>query len=293
MWSNSRGGRRSLSASWTGVMRGVALGLVIGVVATSRPLRAQEPADGTATGVTLAERRAAEAFEAYSRGDYANAVTLYLQAYAACASAPILYNIGRLYDTKLGNRAQAIEYYRRYLNSADARADLVETTQRRLEQLEEAAAAPPRTARSTSGAAREGEGRASPPAPPIVPSPRPHTGWSTERWVGVMLGTAGLVGIGIGSGFGLAARSNANTAHRLCDGNVCGTQAGVDAARAGARDATISDIGFGAGGALLATGTLLYFLGGERSSDSTIERNVHVEARAGASDWALQVAGRW
>jgi hypothetical protein len=97
----------------------------------------------------------------------------------------------------------------------------------------------------------------------------------------------------MGSGFGLAARSNADTTHRLCNGNVCSAQAGVDAAQAGKREATISDVGFAAGGALLAAGTILYFLGGERSSDTSAERNVHVEARADGSAWALQLAGRW
>lgn len=294
MWSNSGHRRRSLFADGRGWMRGVAIGMVVGVVATSRPALADEPVDANPGGVALAERRAAEAFEAYSRAEYANAVALYLQAYAASASAPILYNIARIYDVRLGNRAQAIEYYRRYVSSADARADLVETTRRRLAQLEEEEASPAAgTGPSTGAAAPQAKRPAEPSAPPVVPPPPRQGGWSTERWVGVVLGTAGLVGVGIGSAFGLAARSNANTAHQLCNGNVCSTQAGVDAARAGSRDATLSDIGFGVGGALLATGTILYFMGGDRSPDRAGERNLQVQARASASDWAVQVAGRW
>jgi hypothetical protein len=276
--------------------RGIAaIALSVVVAGVSAPARAEEPTDGPGRNVTLAERRAAEAFEAYSKGEYPNAVTLYLEAYGASASAAILYNLARIYDTKLDDRAQAIAFYRRYIASVDARPDLSRTARLRLEELETADASPgsgrsvdlnPGTPRATK---RGGE----PVAPPIAPGPESRPGWSTQRWAGVVLGTTGLVGLAVGGAFGLAARSNANTAHQLCDGNVCTSQKGVDASRIGLRDATISNIGFGAGAALLLTGAILFVTGAEGKAESEGGPNVRLDARADASAWTLQLAGRW
>jgi hypothetical protein len=68
---------------------------------------------------------------------------------------------------------------------------------------------------------------------------------------GVVLVGAGLVGIGVGTGFGLSAKSAWNRALELCDANnVCDSS---DAKRAG----TISTISFSVGAVGLVTGALL------------------------------------
>src|SRR6187549_514967 len=79
------------------------------------PAKGDEPAASESSAVTLSEQRAAEAFSAYSNKDYAAAVALYLQAYQAAPSGSILYNIARIYDTKLADRPLAITFYRRYI----------------------------------------------------------------------------------------------------------------------------------------------------------------------------------
>src|SRR5262249_54716959 len=114
--------------------------------------------------------------------------------------------------------------------------------------------------------------------------------WSSLRWTGVITGAVGLVGLGVGGGFGLAAMSRARSARDQCDGNACTSQQGVDAAKAAHRDATVADIGFAAGGALLLTGVALYFLGADRAAE---ESHAHLEARASRSATSLQLVGRW
>lgn len=203
MWSTSVRWRRSAAA--------IAMSVVMGIAGAAR---AEERADGPAGDVALAERRAAEAFEAYSRGEYPKAVTLYLEAYAASASAPILYNLARIYDTKLENREQAIVFYRRYIASVDARPDLLKTGRLRLEELQ---AMRPGTGGTTDPSPVAGKARGRAPSPEVA---EPQSGWSTRRWLGATLGVGGLLGLGVGGAFGILARSNASTAHRLCDGNV-------------------------------------------------------------------------
>jgi tetratricopeptide (TPR) repeat protein len=262
----------------------LSLGAALAVMAAGSPAAADEAGAPDASPVSVAERRAAEAFQAYSRKEYQAAITLYLQAYDAAPSGSILYNIARIYDLKLQDRAQAVTFYRRYVADPEAQADLVEISNQRLRELRNTDAASPaaagaaRTLDSVSRADHEG----------VDQQPG---GWSTLRWAGVAVGAAGLAGIGIGSGFGLSAMSRANVAKGVCDGNACTSQAGVDAAKTARSQATVSTVGFAAGGALLAAGAVMFFSGGEK----TIERQpeVHLEALASPSAASLQVVGRW
>jgi len=54
--------------------------------------------------VGLAERRAAEAYDAYTRRDYVSAVALYLEAYDTSPSGMVLYNIARAYGDYVAKR---------------------------------------------------------------------------------------------------------------------------------------------------------------------------------------------
>ncbi|MEO8903238.1 MAG: hypothetical protein ABI488_13970 [Polyangiaceae bacterium] len=95
-------------------------------------------------------------------------------------------------------------------------------------------------------------------AMPAAPPPAPSHAAAYVSW-GV-----GLVGVGVGSAFGLIAMRDK---HALsCDSNVCPASArdSVDTAK---RSGNISTIAFGVGGAGLLIGTILYFsVGG--SSDT-------------------------
>jgi hypothetical protein len=256
--------------------------------------RAEEAPAAEPPDVALAERKAAEAFQAYTRKDYAAAVALYLDAYAATPSGSILYNVARIYDTKLVDRPLAISFYRRYIADPGASTDLIEAANRRLVELRDAelAASSPTGEGAASGGYKERGGGGSPRIDRDTVQER-RGGWSTQRWVGVALGAVGLVGAGVGGGFGLAAMSNAHTANDSCDGNACTSQGGVDAAHAARRDATISTIGFGAGSALLLTGAALFFLGAERPSAQSSYAAVHLETAPTTTGVSLRVSGRW
>src|SRR4051812_29210658 len=84
---------------------------------TSREQTQEDPAQN----VARAEEYASQAFDAYSQQDYPRAVALYQQALAASASPDIIYNLARIYDLKLKDRALSIEFYERY--TADPGAD--------------------------------------------------------------------------------------------------------------------------------------------------------------------------
>jgi tetratricopeptide (TPR) repeat protein len=251
---------------------------LLAVVVTTQAAYADEPTDSAASGdVQAAEQRAAQAFEAYQNKEYATAVGLYVEAFKLAPSADLLYNIARIYDAKLGDRQLAITFYRKYIADPGAIAERIKRANERLVELREAevAATPERPQKETRSAA----------------APR-DTGSrsSTASQVGIVLGTAGLVGIGVGTGFGIAAISKANTAKETCSGNQCTAQKGVDAAHDASSNATISTIGFAAGGALLATGVILFFWGGRKSErDSAL----HWGAVATPSRVSVEVGGAW
>lgn len=256
---------------------GAALAVLVALSFVPARAAADEPSPPEASPVSVAERRAAEAFQAYAKKDYAAAIALYLQAYDAAPSGSILYNIARVYDLKLHDRVHAVAFYRRYVADPDAQAELVTFSNQRLRELSNTEIAPvvrdptPQTASATIE--------------------QPRGGWSALRWTGVALGAVGLAGIGIGSGYGLAAMSKADVAKGSCAGNACTSQVGIDAARNARTLATVSTVGFVAGGALLAAGAALFFSGGERSAERPSA--VQLEALATPSAASLQVVGRW
>jgi serine/threonine-protein kinase len=91
------------------------------------------------------------------------------------------------------------------------------------------------------------------------PSDQPASDGRAQRVTGLVLGGAGIVGVGLGTFFGLRASSKWSDAKDKCTDYPygCGTE-GTDL-RSSARSAgNVSTIAFVAGGALLATGVVLY-----------------------------------
>lgn len=246
------------------------------------------------SAVALSEQRAAEAFQAYSKNDYVRAVALYMQAYESAPSGSILYNVARIYDMKLGDRPLAISFYRRYIANPGAHTELIVDANQRLREL-----------RETELVATKAEADSNKGETAHLVETRPvqhgqggdregsHSGWSKAQRMGVVLGALGLAGIGVGVGFGLAAMSRASTANEMCQGNACASQRGVDAANGARREATISNIGFAAGGALLVTGGVFYLLGVEANPSPTSRAGIRLGTRLTANDLSLQVSGKW
>jgi tetratricopeptide (TPR) repeat protein len=253
--------------------------------------RAREVA-GPDADITLAESKADQAFQAYQSKRFAEAVALYMEAYNAAPNADILYNVARIYDAKLLDRPLAINFYRRYITDPGAVADRIQIANERLLALREAelaATQPTREAETTVAAAAIDTRRASVSAPP-------GPGWSTAEVLGVALASTGVVALGVGTGFGVAAMGETNTVNDLCQDNVCSEQRGIDTAQRARDHATISTIGFASGGALLALGAVLYFwVGGEESAPLAPEPSPSLGARVTElpGGLALELGGSW
>jgi hypothetical protein len=274
--------------------------LVVGVVVGSTwagpaSLGALARAEGisTASDVARAEGYAADAFEAYTRKDYSAAVTLYIKALDTAPTADMLYNLARIYDGRLKDRQLAIDYYRRYVRDPGAEPTRLRAANERLSQLLELEAisteTPPvrQRAEAPSGASSSSDSRA-----PTRSNAR-EQGITGTQMLGIVALTAGVTGLGIGGGFGLAARSDAEVADQFCNGNACRSQRGVDASRDASSAATISTIGFIAGGVLSTLGIVTLLMA---SSDDESERKVASLSLApwtGSNVVGTQIAGQW
>ena len=236
----------------------IALAL-LGALAWMDPKASAQDA-AASSDVARAEAFANEAFDAYSRKDFEQAVALYQKALEASPSADIVYNLARIHDTKLKDRKHAIEFYQRYTQDTGADPDRVRAANQRLQELREleAAANEPPVKRARPAAAAE----LNPPPAQSPPPPAASGGLSGVQVAGLISGGVGLAGLGVGIGFGVAAKSDADVAHEMCDGNACSTQEGVEAAEDASREAMVSTIAFIAGGALTVLGVTLLIAGG-------------------------------
>jgi serine/threonine-protein kinase len=92
-------------------------------------------------------------------------------------------------------------------------------------------------------------------APEAIPEPS-----SKQRTVGWVLGGTGLVGFGVGGVFGTLAYLHEQDAKKVCTSSVCEPgSGGIEHSNKAQDFALVSTISFIAGGALLATGAVLYF----------------------------------
>lgn len=100
-----------------------------------------------------------------------------------------------------------------------------------------------------------------------VVTPRENRG-RTQRIVGLSLGGVGIVGIGLGSVFGVTAMSQAKKAEDGgCVDEMCPSEAAGDDRDNARTSGTISTIAFAVGGAAAAAGVVLYFTAPPRSAD--------------------------
>jgi hypothetical protein len=108
------------------------------------------------------------------------------------------------------------------------------------------------------------------PAPPVAAaSPAPvapaaaagrtdSSSRSTQKTWGLIAGAAGIVGVGVGSYFGIQALSGSSQAKRTCPNAACSAPGAIQQNNDAKTDARISDVGFAVGVAGLVTGSLLY-----------------------------------
>jgi tetratricopeptide (TPR) repeat protein len=241
----------------------------------------------SADAVEQAEQVAARAFEAYQQGRHADAVALYEQAYASAPSADALYNIARIYDVGLGDRARAIAAYERCLLERGATPERLQRAGERIVQLRRAEAQALPSERWPVEASVEV------PPPPSAASQQEQQGWSTLRGAAVISGAVGVVSVGAGLGFGVAAMSDADRANAACTGNRCRTQRGVDAAKSASTRATLATAGVGVGAALLATSVTLWILGANGETEREAPSRVRFTPVAGERELGMAVQGKW
>ena len=120
--------------------------------------------------------------------------------------------------------------------------------------------------------------------------------WTIQRKLGAALGGVAVVGIGIGTVFGLDAISKKNKADDLCgqSGDVCPDTTHANAAESMTRKArtaaTISTISFGCGIAALAVGGYLLFSGG---ASPPADQALWISPSGGPRSAGVQVDGRF
>jgi len=99
---------------------------------------------------------------------------------------------------------------------------------------------------------------------PVAPSEpaskdEPQHGLGTQRTVALVAGGLGLVGVGLGTAFGIASKSKHDEAASLCPQPQCESSAGVSAGQAAHANGNISTVAMIIGGVGLATGVVLWF----------------------------------
>jgi len=222
---------------------------------------AAEALDVRPANVIEAEHLASQGFDAYERKEYQRAIELYQKALAAASSADILYNIARVYDVGLHDSAHASEYYRRYLAEPKAQSPRLQLAEQRIAALQ----ASPLVAPIETD-----------PATAIADPAATHneSGWTWRETSAVALVGTGFIALGVGAGFGISAASQSDTWKQDCDGNVCQSQHGVDAAHTAAARARVATIAVATGGALLAGGAAVWWLGAKHEESPRVALKV-------------------
>ncbi|MEO8982116.1 MAG: hypothetical protein ABI548_21280 [Polyangiaceae bacterium] len=122
--------------------------------------------------------------------------------------------------------------------------------------VEVPALAPAATAESGAGAsAGSGAGAVSAPSDAASTARR----GSGQRTAAIVVGAAGVVGVGLGAVFGLQARSDWSGAKSHCPSFTTCDDRGLELHSSAASKATLSTVAFIAGGAALAAGAVLWF----------------------------------
>jgi len=243
--------------------------VVAGAVAVPAAAHAQ-PAPNDAK---LAEELAQQAFDAYQKGDFAAAIALYKKAYQSSAAGVILFNIANIYDKKLKDKEQALDYYRKYLRSGDTEPELVKRASERIDtvraeieagkrtQEEERNAAPTGSNPNGSGTVAPGSGV----LPPLPPPPDPPR--TRMQKLGLVSGGVGLAAVAIGGGFGYYARTKNKDAAASCNDRVCQDGTGLGLINDAHKWANLSTGLVIGGAALIATGVVLYVYGPSKKED--------------------------
>jgi hypothetical protein len=119
--------------------------------------------------------------------------------------------------------------------------------------------------------------------------PAEGNAWSSQKTLGLVAGGIGLVGLGIGTGFGLASKAKGDDSDAHCIGDRCDAE-GVSLRHQAVTNGTVSTIAFVSGGVLLAGGAVLFFTAPKSDRSSTSGR-LQAAPLVGAGTSGLLVRG--
>lgn len=224
-----------------------------GVSSTARGAHAQAaPSDGATAAeggspTARAQKHFARARELYAAGSYRDAITELEAAHELDPSAKdLVYNLA-LVNEKLGQIDEALRWMHRY---AEMDLDVQErarseSTIRRLEGAK----------KTLAEAKANEEQQPPPPPPPAAESPKP----GRIDALTITAGAVSVVGLGVGTIFGISALSSRPKAGFVTGQNGTYTDLS-DQAKSAHSKALVADIGFGVGIAGAVACGLLYFL---------------------------------
>jgi len=130
------------------------------------------------------------------------------------------------------------------------------------------------------------------PPPSVAPVQPPSSSW--RRTGAYVAGGVGIIGLGIGSWFGLRAISKANESDDRCNGVLC-DQKGLDLQDEAQAAARISNVGFLVGIAGIGLGTYLLLTPDGTASSTSLQSAHAIRVTPVASDRAaaILVRGSW
>jgi serine/threonine-protein kinase len=132
------------------------------------------------------------------------------------------------------------------------------------------------------------------PAPALaaapVPPPPPSNG-TGQRVIGAIIGGVGVVGVALGAVFGAMAKSDNDDAGKQCLTDTACTPQALTLTTSAKHEATGSTVGFIAGGALLATGVVVFLTAPHAGATPTTGLGVSPLVGEGAAGLALR--GGW
>jgi hypothetical protein len=204
--------------------------------------------------------------KAYDDSKYSDAAAHFARAYELDPQVAYLYNGATAYRLAK-DCANAAKLYRQFLDATKGvQVQNVDKVKRYLDEMDACAKATPKLPEK-------------PPEQPAVThtepdvrtfaTPEPADSGKSKRRLGLVVGASGVAVLGVGAGFGLAAMRNAELHDAFykkychpypgdaCDGSFLQKQYDDP----GHRDAVIAISAFAVGGAAVAGGIALYFMG--------------------------------
>lgn len=189
--------------------------------------------------------------QSYAAGNFTAAAERFKAAYVIDPDPAYLFNIAQALreDKKC---AESATFYHRFLDQV-ASAPNLDKVRGYLDEVE--------------ACAREQapkEQPHTPPPPPPAKVAHEHRG-SSLRTIGLIVGGAGLVGLGVGAGFGWRAHSLQTERNDLCRGCTWTDDTAVKARsldNRGRTAQTVMAVGVSVGGAAVVAGVVMYLVGG-------------------------------